>query len=392
MLPDELRDKEENELKSVRKKPRLFRIEMSSPRKEKIDQPLSSVRSSLLSRLFARNLKPASPVQPSSEVVSEKPSEIESDRKTEQSWHIPKTEEIKSKPSFGLPASGVFGQRERETKVDEKKAAEEGLEFKASGSLPRQEKVEAEISEPAQEIKKKTGRSVGWLGFFSWRKKRRETDKEKTNRPEVLKKDQDDGKKRGQVLDVNLIPEELAGDPSLELSRKLFSGGLIIFIFIVLIAVGYLGIAWYQLKITREIEEARVEIVGLDQEIAKYDQDKKDALELQRHLKLVSQLLESHVYWTKFFSLLEKYTVSDVYYTDFSMAGTDKLVISAVGRDYESVAQQIVAFQQAADFVKSVKIDAATAEIDGESGVYTGVSFDINLEFLPEVFLKPINN
>jgi hypothetical protein len=165
---------------------------------------------------------------------------------------------------------------------------------------------------------------------------------------------------------------------------------LTIFIFILLVVGGYLGITWYQLKITREIEELETDIIALDRQIDRYESEKSAALELQNRLAVIRELLDSHVYWTKFFGLLEKYTIDEVYYINFSMAGSEKLIISAVGKDYESVAKQLIAFQQATDFVETVRINAAAAEIDPEEGTYTGVNFNIDLEFLPGVFLEPI--
>ena len=73
------------------------------------------------------------------------------------------------------------------------------------------------------------------------------------------------------------------------------------------------------------------------------------------------------------------------------MAGRSALTIQAVGRDYESVAEQLVAFEQANDFVKNVRIDSASAVIDLDSETYQGVNFNVNLEFLPEVFFNPID-
>ena len=114
----------------------------------------------------------------------------------------------------------------------------------------------------------------------------------------------------------------------------------------------------------------------------------KSALEMQKYLGIIQQLLDNHLYWTKFFTFLEKYTISDVYYANFSMAGTEKLVISAVGKDYESVAKQLVNFQKAPDFIKNVSINNASAVINYEKGKYEGVDFNIDLEFMPEIFLK----
>jgi type II secretory pathway pseudopilin PulG len=191
------------------------------------------------------------------------------------------------------------------------------------------------------------------------------------------------------ILDINLIPVELAKHPEIEFPKKLFQSGLILALVILLVIGSYLGITWYQFRITKQIQKLENQIADLDQQIKGLEADKSAVLTLQNRLKLVRQLLDNHVYWTKFFALLEKYTISEVYYTNFSMTGREQLVISAKGRDYQSVAKQLMAFQQASDFVKNVRIDSAAAEIDSADGTYLGVNFNINLEFLPGVFLRP---
>lgn len=59
LLPDELRQKEQRELESVRKKPKVFNIEMSRPQKEEVKQPLRTSQPSFFTRLFSKKEKPA---------------------------------------------------------------------------------------------------------------------------------------------------------------------------------------------------------------------------------------------------------------------------------------------------------------------------------------------
>ncbi len=127
----------------------------------------------------------------------------------------------------------------------------------------------------------------------------------------------------------------------------------------------------------------------LDAEIATNQQQTSGAVAVQGNLKTIKELLNSHIYWTKFFGLLEKYTLADVFYTNFSMSGKEKLTIAATGRDYITVAKQLVAFQDAADFAKTVKIDAAAAQTDEQNQI-SGVTFTINLDLGPDVFSRPI--
>ncbi len=211
----------------------------------------------------------------------------------------------------------------------------------------------------------------------------------KAGKDDTAKKTKKEAKKDKQdFLDVNLMPqEETFMQPELEVSKKLYLSAMIIFSSIFIVAVLYLGITLYQLSIAKNISEIEKEINDLGQKISSVEGNKNEALAVQSHFEAADKLIKKHIYWTKFFGFLEKYTNNDVYYTSFSMAGQDKLVISAVGKDYQSVAKQLVSFQKAGDFIKNVRIDAASADIVDEAGNYQ-VNFNINLEFQPAVFFE----
>lgn len=379
LLPDELREKEKKELESVRKKPKRFEIEVSRPQKEKVKLPFKVSPPSLLSRLFAKKVAVAPPLSELAESLAEKPEKSTKEGPVEKVLHLPplskpEKEETKLsskelKPSF---LSRLFTKKTKTIKpvaTSLKPVAEKITQEGPADEIPAYKEKELEIKWPEEKTRIDLKERVG--------------EKERGKKYKRAEKE--------STLDVNLIPAELAEHPELELPQRLLTSGVVIFISILVASGFYLGISWYQYKIIRQIETLEVKIADLNEQISQAEKEKAAALELQEHLVLIRQLLDNHVYWTKFFGLLEKYTVKDVYYTNFSMAGREQLVISAVGKNYQSVAKQLVAFQQASDFVKSVKIDAASAKIDELSGTYQ-VNFNINLEFLPQVFLRPINS
>jgi hypothetical protein len=197
-------------------------------------------------------------------------------------------------------------------------------------------------------------------------------------------------KEKISFLDVNLIPEELSRHPEMEFSKKLFITLAVVFGAGLLIACSYLGLTWYQIVLTRQVQDIKDDIAVLDTQIQQYKDDEAAAKDLQSSLGQIKQLLNSHIYWTKFFSLLEKNTISEVYFTNFSMVGQTEVNLAAVGKDYYSVAKQLLAFRQAKDFVKNVRIDSASALIEKDSNSYAGVTFNVKIEFQPDVFLKPI--
>jgi len=341
LLPEELRKTEEKESEG-HKKPKSFSIELTAPAAEQKIKLVKKPRPSLLSRLFSAKKQKA-------KSVNETPVAEEPDSKT---FHLPETQ--LDQDSVEVDFTKDLGS-DHSIPADEPKAKAEPI--RASGP--------------------------GLFALLRHRSKPAVKAKIKTETERLAKTDEQ------RVLNVDLIPAELSKYPELELPKKIFSSGLIILAVVLAIGAVYLGMTWYQLKVNNQLDELNGEITSLEKQIGAYESQKTSAIALQKKLEMIRRLLDNHIYWTKFFDLLEKHTTSEVYYTNFSMAGTDKLVLSAVGKDYESVAKQLIAFQQASDFIQEVKIDAASAELN-DNGEYSRVTFNINLVLIPEVFKEPI--
>lgn len=389
LLPEEFREKEEKELAAIKKLAKVVKIEMTSPAKAAEPKLPEQPKPSLLSRLFFKKTASAKPIMPSPPLKPPKPPELGSFRPIKKVLHIPAAKTAEGQAEDKIKPPFIFGRKEKPEAVFVAPTRPETPPFTAQEKklIPPEEKVieiKERIKAPHQKLK---------FNLFFWlkpkaRKEKIKKEKEIKEKIPLLEKQKLVAEKE-RAFDINLIPKELAEQQKQNLSKKLVVCSLIVFIFITLVGATYLGITWYQLYINRQIQELKSEIEDLNGQIAGYEKSKLAAVDLQQRLKLISELLNKHIYWTKFFALLEKYTVKEVYYTNFSMAGTQKLVLSAVGKDYESVAKQLVAFQKAADFVASVDINSAAAEVD-KNGEYLRVVFNINLTFLPEVFLKPI--
>ncbi|MFA6215884.1 MAG: hypothetical protein WC768_04930 [Patescibacteria group bacterium] len=379
LLPDELRGSEEKELHAVHRMPKAERLEMSAPAKEdKTPAGLKTPKPSILSRLFSQKPKAATPPPAKVELAGIKTGEpLAKKPLSDVVLHLPPAETLSAKPTPNTFSGVILGSRENPVPPLVAKPEKKNDLIEEEKILKTAAKATPEKS-PVVKPKKKSFFS-GFNNLF----RRKKTNKMKEGKNNKVEKPE-------RIVDVNLIPQELAEAPELEVSKKLFTAGITVVAAILLVIGGYLGITWYQLKITQQIEGLQSELVTLTQQIVETEKGKTAATGLQNFLGVVNGLLNNHIYWTKFFTFLEKYTIDEVYYTNFSMAGQDKLVLSAVGKDYRSVAQQLVEFQQASDFIKSVRIDAASADIDQETGKYKGVSFNINLELLPNVFIKPI--
>lgn len=390
LLPDELRDKEEKELRAVRKKPKRIRIEMSSPQRDVVEQPLKQSRPSLMSRLFTKKTKPGEKIVDGREQVKPKALDNQA-RAVEKIIHIPKAKGGSLLLSRTKKSSITSTSGKESDAVEDDRAASFITEEKAKGEKVRISKRSEKIIE---DIQPSPRQKRSWLlRLFrqdAGTKKKRLKDQESGIRNQKSKrlKPDSDGEDRDTVVDVNLIPEELNKHPELEIGKKLFSLGTVIGIFALLILVGHFGIAWYQSSIATETQKVEDGIKLVDAQIAEFEKNRTEAREFQEYLSRVKQLLDGHIYWSKFFEKFEQHTSREVFYSNFSMAGTEKLTISATAKDYVAIAEQLVAFEEADDFIKNARITAATAEIDSEDGSYLGVNFTINLEFIPGIFLN----
>ncbi|MDD5109718.1 MAG: PilN domain-containing protein [Patescibacteria group bacterium] len=193
-----------------------------------------------------------------------------------------------------------------------------------------------------------------------------------------------------KTIAINLIPEEFARHPELYLSRKfllyLVAVGLSTFVIVVISQI----IGWYQYRIGNEIAVYANRIKLYQEQIDQYQEIVARSQTLQQELDSMGNLLSHHYYWTQVFNALERTTIDDVYFASFASASDGKLQLAAHGKDYSSVARQLVAFRQASDLFAGVSITGATAVVDVESDQVLGVNFSVSLTLRPEVFFKPL--
>ena len=103
------------------------------------------------------------------------------------------------------------------------------------------------------------------------------------------------------------------------------------------------------------------QISDLEVQILKFESFNRTIDVLGQDIKMTHKAINEHIYWTNFFRLLEKYTVSDVYYAGFAAGNDGALTLSATGGSYDSVAKQLKLLQQpeASEFIQEVNISGA---------------------------------
>ncbi|MFA5047481.1 MAG: hypothetical protein WC516_00400 [Patescibacteria group bacterium] len=186
---------------------------------------------------------------------------------------------------------------------------------------------------------------------------------------------------------VNLMPEEF-------LAKKQLSTGqqLAIFLFVVVFSSGVvygssLIISHYQSQVDQSIAAKQQEAITLTKQIKALQVKKQQNINFQNKILSLKDILGSHIYWTKFFGLLEKYTIDNVFFTGFSADSSGQISLPALADSYESAAKQIVALRQASDFIKDVNVDSIQLSSQKDRGI-TGVSFNLKITLIDDVFYK----
>ncbi len=172
---------------------------------------------------------------------------------------------------------------------------------------------------------------------------------------------------------VNLIPTSITVRSWSQL-RNLFLA--LVVGTIVLLIVAYGGLLWWDQEIERQTSEVDAKIHVAEGEVLKFQGLKDQIAATESQIKDIETLLGKHVYWTQFFTLLEKYTVTDVYFDRFTAGVNGNLTLNAHGKDFSTAARQLKLLQspEAKEFITAVGINGVT---DSEQG--TTFTLDLTL-------------
>ena len=223
---------------------------------------------------------------------------------------------------------------------------------------------------------------------------RNQADKENKDKTKKAKEDKSKqgkyhlaSKRIASGININLIPEELIS------VRKSSIASIVISLLAVIILAGLaVGGAYYfidfnQKKIDGEIAVEKVKLDQLNSELSASRQAQTENYGVVKRILSMNNILKNHIYWTKFFALLEKYTLDSTYYSSFSANTSGQFSLPITARDYSSALAQIAAFNSGSDFAKSVSVDSMHVLSDSKKGAY-GVGFDLKINLADGVFKK----
>lgn len=163
-------------------------------------------------------------------------------------------------------------------------------------------------------------------------KKSKKKDKQEKSKVKDHDKD-DDG------LGVNLIPTSLTLKSWKSISKNFI---LVIIITVIFNALAYGALITWETQIENQTTRVDLEIKNVQSRITKFEALQNNIVEMENQINSVVALLEEHIYWTKFFTLLEKYTLDEVYYEGFSAGVNGNLSLKAHGPEFASAAKQLL--------------------------------------------------
>ncbi|MBI4407595.1 MAG: hypothetical protein HY565_03795 [Candidatus Kerfeldbacteria bacterium] len=121
----------------------------------------------------------------------------------------------------------------------------------------------------------------------------------------------------------------------------------------------YLAMVGYQAFYVWQTQAALQELNSLDATILGYRPLQADINTTSGTLEAVQTMLADHVYWTQWFTYLERYTLQSVHYTNFSGSVNGTMNLQASAPDFATVTQQIALFKALPE-VTAIEVSTAT--------------------------------
>jgi len=194
------------------------------------------------------------------------------------------------------------------------------------------------------------------------------------------------GKKEGgfSTLKTNLIQSEGVTYFDWKEKTKVLVINVVLTFLIIGIAYGYLD--YRERVITQKTQEALVTINSLKAQIASAEKDAKEIDVFQKKVKVVSDLLDKHIYWTNFFTFLEKNLLSSVY-LDSNFDGTvgGDFSLSSKAKNFTDLTDQVRVMEQNDNVISA---NVTSGEVEGGEGQGQEVKFNLKLLMKPSIFYK----
>ncbi|MFA6919281.1 MAG: hypothetical protein WC244_04230 [Patescibacteria group bacterium] len=194
-------------------------------------------------------------------------------------------------------------------------------------------------------------------------------------------------KREASGININLIPEELISMRKPNFTRQIVALLAVIILSGLVVGGMYYFIDFNQSQLNKKIAVEKVKLDQLNSELSQYHQIRIENYDASKKILAIDSILKNHVYWTKFFSLLEQNTLDSTYYSGFSASVTGKFSLPVTTKSYGSALSQVAALNSAKDFAKEVNVESMHIVSNDKKGAY-GVGFDLKINLADGVFKK----
>lgn len=185
---------------------------------------------------------------------------------------------------------------------------------------------------------------------------------------------------------VNLLSDDLV--TTVNPKQRAVLLGVVALVTAVVVGLGFGGLVLYQGSIKNDIEATKSQLETIDKEISSVKTEQTIASTTVQKLNAIKGLVDRHTRWTKFFAMVERFTIPEVTYgSSFSGDLNGNVTFTATTTTYEKVAQQYLIFQQLVRdgrFISAFTITGATSNTS-KDGVNT-TTFNVGLTLLPNNF------
>jgi len=190
-----------------------------------------------------------------------------------------------------------------------------------------------------------------------------------------------------KILEVNLI----RGEAKISFDWNKYISILVVVLFVVasFISEIYFGLDWWAKQEAVKAESLDAEIIKVKNDISKIKSSSDEALAYKDKSVEVDNLFNNHIYWSNFFSWIEKNTLSTVKFGGFNGDTKGSYALDAKALSYAEVSWQTKAYLND-PIVKNVnvlRVDSAISA-DKTKQAEPGVSFSLNLDINPDIFKK----
>lgn len=140
------------------------------------------------------------------------------------------------------------------------------------------------------------------------------------------------------IIRANLIKEQKS--LFYNWRRRMLSLAFFVSLSVLIVLLAYGGLLMYQEKKATDNSGTLENLASINKQINAEQNKMEEINKFNNRLIYVGGLLDNHVYWTKFFKLLESRTIPNVYYQSFMGDLTGVYKIPAVAKDFSSITTQ----------------------------------------------------